>query len=274
MTSQARKAELFVNLHRRDGVFLIPNPWDAGSARILEAQGIESLATTSSGFAQTLGRHDGKVSPDEMYQHCAALCKVTTIPISADLENCYGDGPDEVAACLSRFSESGIVGASVEDYAPGSNARLYAFDHAVERVHAAVEAVAKLPFKFLLTARAENLLRGRNDIEDTIRRLQAFEAAGADVLYAPGLKSLEDVRLVAESVNRPINVLGTFLQQHTIGEIGDAGAKRVSTGGGLARLMVGALLAATNEMQSSGSQAWVANCAVFADIEAAFSQDE
>ena len=273
MTDQAQKTELFVNLHRRDGVFLIPNPWDAGSARILEAQGIESLATTSSGFAQTLGCHDGKVSPDEMFQHCAALCEATTIPISADLENCYGDGPDEVAVCLSRFAESGIVGASVEDYAPGSNARLYDFDHAVERVHAGVEAAAKLPFKFLLTARAENLLRGRNDIEDTIRRLQAFEAAGADVLYAPGLTSLDDVRLVTQSVDRPVNVLGTFLHQHTIDEIGAAGAKRVSTGGGLARLVVGALLAATHEMQSTGSQSWVANCAGFADVETAFSPD-
>jgi len=273
MNDQARKAELFVNLHRKEGVFLIPNPWDVGSARILEAQGIESLATTSSGFAQTLGRHDGRVSPEEMFQHCSALCDATTIPISADLENCYGDAPDEVAACLTWFAESGIVGASVEDYTSGSNAHLYDFEHAVERVHAGVEAVAKLPFKFLLTARAENLLRGRDDIEDTIRRLQAFEAAGADVLYAPGLKSLEEVRLVAESVNRPINVLGPFLPNQTIDEIGAAGAKRVSTGGGLARLMVGALLAATREMQDSGSQSWVANCAVLADVEAAFSKD-
>ena len=196
MTDQAKKAELFANLHKREGVFLIPNPWDAGSARILESQGIEALATTSSGYAQTLGRLDGNVSPDEMFQHCVSLCNATTIPISADLEDCYDDSPDLVATCLVKFAESGIVGASVEDYAPGSDAHLYDFDHAVERVQAGVEAVAKLPFKFTLTARAENLLRGSDDIDDTIRRLQAFEAVGADVLYAPGLKSLEDVRLV------------------------------------------------------------------------------
>jgi len=273
MSIQAKKSEAFVRLHERGNVFLIPNPWDVGSARVMESQGFGSLATTSSGFAQTLGRHDGQVSADEMLQHCTTLCAATAVPISADLENCYADNPDEAAKCLLRFVETGIVGASIEDYAPGPEARIYDFEHAVERVHAAVEAVSTLPYKFTLTARAENLLRGVNDIDDTIKRLQAFEAVGADVLYAPALKTMDEIHLVASSVNRPINVLGSFLREHTIEEIGGAGATRVSTGGSLARLMLGTLLAATSELQSNGGMSWISNCAGTADVEAVLAKD-
>lgn len=273
MSVQAEKAKVFEELHQKDGVFVIPNPWDIGSARLLESLGFTSLATTSSGFAQTLGRNDGQVTPDEMFRHCADLCASTSIPISADLENCYGDQPEEVAHCLERFAESGIVGASVEDFAPKPDSLIYDFDHAVERVHAAVEAVSKFSFKFMLTARAENLIRGKIDIEDTIRRLQAFEKAGADVLYAPGLRTLDDVRLVVKSVSTPLNVLAPPLHKHTVADIGETGAKRVSTGGSLARLAAGVLVSAGSALLEDGSQHWIADTIEFAAIETAFSQE-
>ncbi len=273
MSIQAKKADAFVRLHESDHLFMIPNPWDVGSARVMENQGFRSLATTSSGFAQTLGRQDGQVTADEMLQHCVTLCAATAVPISADLENCYADDPEEAAKSLLRFAETGIVGASIEDYTPGPEARIYDFEHAVERVHAAVDAVSKLPYKFTLTARAENLLRGIDDIDDTIKRLQAFEAVGADVLYAPALKTMDEIRLVASSVSRPINVLGSFLRDHTIEDIGAAGATRVSTGGSLARLMLGTLLSATNEMRSNGGMGWISNCAGIKDVEAALANN-
>jgi len=267
MVTQAEKAAAFEELHSRAGVFAIPNPWDVGSACLLEALGFECLATTSSGFAQTLGRTDGAVSLEEKFRHCSELCAATTIPISADLENCFGDSPESVASCIERFAESGVVGGSVEDFTGDENHPIYDFTLAVERVSAAVEAAAKLPFKFMLTARAENLLRSTRDIDDTIKRLQAYETAGADVLYAPLLISLNEVRLVSSSVNKPINVLGTPLHEYSVNDIGSAGAKRVSTGGGLARLVAGTLLGAGASLRDKGSLAWVADIASVADID-------
>ncbi len=263
METQLEKARRFVDLHGRSGAFLIPNPWDAGSARLLESLGFEALATTSSGFAQSMGRLDGSVGFDEKLQHCRALAEATTIPISADLENGFADTPDDVADAVRLVADTGVVGASIEDY-DGSD--VYEFDLAVDRVRAAAETARALHVPFTLTARAENLLRGRMDIDDTIRRLRAFSDVGADVLYAPGLNTLDDVRQVVRAVDKPVNVLAPFIPNVTFGELEDAGATRISVGGALANACIGTLLAAGKEMLSSGSFGWLSGSASRADI--------
>ena len=258
---QKQKAEKFVSLHERQDVFVIPNPWDIGSARMLESLGFEALATTSSGFAQTLGRSDGDVSLDEKMRHCRALSDATGVPISADLENCFGDDPESVAVCITRGAEAGLVGGSVEDYTGNPDQPIYELSLAVERVAAAVDAAAQLPFPFTLTARAEQLLRAEHDLEETIKRLQAYEAAGANVLYAPALRSLDEVRLVVAETGLPVNVLGTFLPAHSVQEIGEAGARRVSIGGGLARLIARKAIDTASQLRSDGDLSWAANTA-------------
>ena len=185
MTTQRERAERFQALHRRAGAFVIPNPWDAGSARILAALGFEALATTSAGFAFSIGRRDGAITRDDALAHARVIAAATDLPVSADLENCFGDDPKTVAETIRLSGQTGLVGGSVEDFSGDPKRPLYEFGHAVERVAAAAEAARALPFPFTLTARAENFLRGRTDIDDTIKRLQAFEKAGADVLYAP-----------------------------------------------------------------------------------------
>lgn len=268
MTSQLEKGEQFTAMHQRSGAFIIPNPWDSGSARLLEGLGFEALATTSSGFAQTLGRLDGTVSRDEKMEHCRALASVTRIPVSADLENGFADDPDGVAATLRLAAEAGVVGASIEDF---SGERIYDFDHAVERIHACVEAVRSFDCPFTLTARAENLLRGRDDLDDTVRRLEAFATAGADVVYAPGLKSMSDVRVVTAAVDKPVNVLATMLPGVTLAELDEAGVKRVSIGGALANAVIGTVLQAGREMLTAGSFGWQSGMASRADIDSLLS---
>ena len=191
MATQIERAERFKALHAREGAFVIPNPWDPGSARLLAGLGFEALATTSAGFANSLGRLDGHVTLNEMIEHCRSLCAATDLPVSADLENCYADDPAKAAATILLAAQAGLVGGSIEDYSGNPANPIYEFELAVERVHDAAEAARSLDFPFTLTARAENLLRGRRDLDDTIRRLQAFEAAGADVLYAPALTTLD-----------------------------------------------------------------------------------
>ncbi len=254
--TQAEKAQRFQALHSRAGVFVIPNPWDAGSARILEALGFEALATTSAGYAFSVARLDGEVGLEEMIGHCRELCAATSLPVSADLENGYADDPKKAAQTLVRGAEAGLVGGSIEDYSGDPAKPIYDFTLAVERVQASVEAVRKLPFHFTFAARAENLIRGVNDLDDTIRRLKAFEAAGADVLYAPGLKTLEEVRRVTSALGKPVNVNMTGLHHTTVKQLGEAGAKRISTGGALARAAIAALLRAGREMQSTGGFTW------------------
>ena len=247
MTSQQRKAAAFRALH--DGEpFVIPNPWDAGSARVLEALGFEALATTSSGFAFTLGRLDGAATIDEVVAHAAELDRATDLPVSVDLENGYGDSPETVANAIGRIATAGAVGASIEDYDPSG--RLYEQDHAVERVAAAVEQARALDFPFVLTARAENHIRGNPDLDDTIARLQAFEAAGADVLYAPGLRTAEEIRTVCEAVTRPVNVLS--VPGLSMAEIVEAGAQRVSVGGALTWVAVNAFADAARSIREHG----------------------
>lgn len=265
------KARAFTELHSRDEVFVVPNPWDIGTARLLEGLGFSALATTSSGFAQSLGRADGQVSLEEKLEHCRALSAATNVPISADTENCFGDSPEEVADCIRRIGETGVVGASVEDFTGNPATPFYEFNLAVERVSAAVEAARSLPFPFVLTARAEQLLRADHNLEEAIRRLAAFEAAGADVLYAPALKTLDEVREVCTSVTAPVNVLGTFLPGHTVAEIGAAGARRISVGGGLARAFVRAFIDSATELGREGSFAWAANAASAGEVDKLFS---
>jgi 2-methylisocitrate lyase-like PEP mutase family enzyme len=246
--SQEAKGAAFLALHEGEP-FLIPNPWDAGSARVLEALGFPALATTSSGFAFTLGRVDGGATLDEVADHVRALASATRVPLSVDLENGYGHAPEASAAAITRVADAGAVGGSIEDWdAAGS---LYAFDHAVERVAAAVEASRALGFPFVLTARAENHLRGNPDLDDTIARLQAFERAGADCLYAPGLRTVDEIHAVCEAVGKPVNVLA--VPSLTAGEIFDAGAQRISVGGRLAWVAVAALARAAEQMRNEGS---------------------
>lgn len=256
MASQKERAEKFKALHERGGAFVIPNPWDAGSARLLAGLGFEALATTSAGFAHTLGRLDGQVTRAEAIEHCRTLCAAVALPVSADLENCFADEPKEAAATVLAGAEAGLVGCSIEDYSGDESKPIYDFGLAVERVHAAAEAARSLDFPFVLTARAENLLHGRHDLDDTIRRLQAFEAAGADVLYAPALTTLEEVRLVTGALSKPVNVLAPPLGGVTVAELSEAGAKRISLGAALARAALTALVRAGAEMRERGSFGW------------------
>lgn len=244
---QQRKAEAFRALHAGQA-FVIPNPWDAGSARVLEALGFEALATTSSGFAFTLGRLDGRVTLDEVVEHTLTLDSATELPLSVDLENGYGASPDAVALAITRVAAAGAVGGSIEDFDPSGH--IYERDHAVERVAAAAEAARNLGFPFTLTARAENHIRGNPDLADTIARLQAFAEAGADVLYAPGLQSSDEIRAVCQGVSRPVNVLA--LPGLSLAEIVAAGAQRVSVGGGLTWVAVRALADAAAAIRESG----------------------
>jgi 2-methylisocitrate lyase-like PEP mutase family enzyme len=247
VSTQERKADAFRALH--DGEpFVIPNPWDAGSARVLAALGFKALATTSSGFAFTLGRLDGSVTLDEVVEHAAELDGATDLPLSVDLENGYGAEPESAALAITRVAEAGAVGGSIEDYDPAGH--LYELDHAVERVAAAAEAARGLGFPFTLTARAENHLRGNPDLDDTVARLQAYDAAGADVLYAPGLATADEIRTVCDAVSKPVNVLAR--PSLSFAEIVDAGAQRVSVGGSLTWTAVNAFAAAATAIRDRG----------------------
>jgi len=227
---------------------VIPNPWDAGSARALAALGFQALATTSSGFAFTLGRRDGDVTLDEVIEHVRAIDAATELPVSVDLENGYGPEPEDAAQAIERAAEAGAVGGSIEDYDPAGH--LYEPAHAVERVTAAVEAARRLPFRFMLVGRAENHLRDNPDLDDTIARLQAYEEAGADALYAPGLRNVDEIRVVCDAVSRPVNVLA--VPDLSLAEIFGAGAQRVSVGGSLTWLAVKALADAAAAIRDHG----------------------
>jgi len=247
MSEQAAKGAAFRALHA-GGAFVIPNPWDAGSARVLAALGFRALATTSSGFAFTLGRLDGQVTLDEVAAHTSMLCRATDLPVSVDLEHGYGPKTSDVADAIARVAACGAVGASIEDYAAASG--LYPVDRAVERVAAAVESASALGFPFVLTARAENHIRGNPDLSDTIARLQAYERAGADVLYAPGLVTADEISAVCSAVTRPVNVLA--VPGLSLAEIAAAGATRVSVGGALTWVAARAFLDAATAIRDSG----------------------
>jgi 2-methylisocitrate lyase-like PEP mutase family enzyme len=258
MPTQTEKAATFRELHAQPGAFIIPNPWDVGTARLLATIGFRALATTSLGLANTLGRADSHVTRDEVIANCRTIAEATDLPVNADLENGFADEPELAAEAIRLAAEAGAVGGSIEDYTGNPAKPVYDFDFAVARVRAAVEAAHSLPVPLLLTARAENLIRGRDDLRDTIRRLQAFEEAGADVLYAPGLRNLDEVREIVQAVSRPVNVVTGWLDPDiTLTQLSETGAKRISVGGALSRLILTTFVKAVQAMQEEGSFAWM-----------------
>jgi 2-methylisocitrate lyase-like PEP mutase family enzyme len=265
---QHRRAVAFAELHRGPGAFVFPNPWDAGSARVLAGLGFKALATTSSGFAFTLGRSDGEADRDEVLAHCRALVAATPLPVAADLENGFAHDAAGVADTIRRAAAAGLVGGSIEDATGDPADPIHPIEVAVERVAAAVEAARALPFPFTLTARAENFLHGRPDLADTIRRLQAFEAAGADVLYAPGLTTEAEIRAVCDAVGRPVNVLaGSPALRASVADLGAWGVRRISLGGNLARTAVNALIGAATEIRDQGTFGYGVGVPSFQEID-------
>ena len=257
MTTQSEKAARFLELHRPGNPLLLPNPWDQGSARVLASLGFQALATTSSGFAATLGRLDGSVSRGEALAHAAAVVAATDLPVSADLENCFADDPAGVARTVVLAVEAGLAGCSIEDATGRADEPIYDSGLAAERVAAAAEAAHVGPVRLVLTARAENYLHGRPDLADTIARLQAYQAAGADVLYAPGLTSLGDIRQVVSALDRPVNVLAVG-GAPPVSELAEAGVSRVSVGGAFAFAALGALVDAATELRDKGTYGYLA----------------
>ncbi|HEY6549779.1 MAG TPA: isocitrate lyase/phosphoenolpyruvate mutase family protein [Solirubrobacterales bacterium] len=256
MADQADRAERFRALHEDEGLLLLPNPWDAGSAKLLASLGFEALATTSSGSAATLGRLDGSMTAEEAIASAAEIVEATDLPVSADLENGFADDPEGVAETTRLALAAGLAGVSIEDYNGREEAPFYDIDQATERVAAAVEAAHNGPARLVLTARAENHLRGIDDLGDTIARLQAYQEAGADVLYAPGLRSLEDIRQVVSSVDLPVNVLA-FPGVPSVPELAAAGVRRVSVGGSFAFAALGATVEAAQELLSKGTYGYL-----------------
>jgi 2-methylisocitrate lyase-like PEP mutase family enzyme len=251
--TQLQKAERFRQLHAQPGAFVIPNPWHAGSARILAALEFEALTTTSAGLAFTLGRRDGSATRAETLANARAIVDATDLPVAADLENGFGDSPQDAAETIRLAGETaGLVGGSIEDASRDPRKPIYDFQHAVDRVAAAVEAARALPFPFTLVARAENFLHGRPDLDDTIRRLQAYEAAGADVLYAPGITTREHIRTVCASVKKPVNVLVSASAPYSVAELAE----------------LGALVRAAREIQQKGTFGFLAEAAAYEDISA------
>lgn len=271
ITNQTEKGRIFRALHERNHAFIIPNPWDAGTARLLAHLGFEALATTSMGHALSRGKTDGSLTRDETLEYAAAIAAATNLPVSADLEKGFGDAPEEAAKTIRLAAVAGVVGGSIEDATGRPDDPIYELKHAIDRVRAAVEEARALPFTFTLTARAENYLYGRADIKDTIKRLQAFQEAGADVLYAPGLQSKDDIATVVRSVDRPVNVLmGLRGVQLSAAELSAMGVRRISVGSSLTRAALGAFMRAAKEMREKGTFTFAAEAANSADITAIF----
>lgn len=266
--STHEKALKFQQYHCRKQPLILPNPWDAGSAKILEALGFEALATTSAGLAFSLGRRDaeGSLSRDEILGNAKLIVEATSLPVSADLENGFGDSPDDVARTIHAAAQVGLVGGSIEDATGNRNYPIYDFNHAVERVIAGVEAARSLPFPFVFVARAENLLCGRADLDDTLRRLLAFQQAGADVLFAPGLPDLDAIRLVCSSLSKPVNVvMGLSGCKFTVDELAQSGVQRISLGSSLARAALGEFVRSAKEVKNSGTFTFADRAISFAE---------
>ena len=271
MQTQTQKAAAFRALHEREGAFIIPNPWDIGTARLLAHLGFEALATTSAGYAFSVGRRDNTVGREEMMEHVSSIVAATDLPVSADLENGFGDRPETVAETFRMAAEAGLAGASIEDFTGRAEDPLYEVELAAERVRAAVEVARALPFPFTVTGRAENFLVGRPDLQDAIRRLQAYQEAGADVLYAPGLTSREDIAAVVRSVDRPVNVvMGLQGVQLGLAELAEIGVKRVSVGSALSRAALGAFLRAGREMRERGTFTFAEEAVNYRELSAMF----
>ena len=269
--TQFDKANAFRALHEREGAFIIPNPWDLGTARLLAGLGFEALATTSAGYAFSAGRPDNSVGRDEMLAHVASVVSATSLPVSADLENGFGDSTEEVAETIRLAAATGLAGASIEDMS--SAHAIYEHEHAVDRIRAAAEVCRQLPAPFMLTARAENYLVGRTDLSDTIRRLQAYQDAGADVLYAPGLRTRHEIAEVVRSVDRPVNVvMGLQGVALSLAELSALGVKRVSVGSALSRAALGAFLRAAGELRDRGTFTFAETAANYRELNAMFSK--
>jgi 2-methylisocitrate lyase-like PEP mutase family enzyme len=270
MRTQLEKAELFRTLHQRPGAFIIPNPWDVGTAKLLAAMGFEALATTSLGLANMLGRVT--VNREMILENCRAIVAATDLPVNVDLENCGADAPRPAAEAIRLAAAAGAVGGSIEDFTGNPQKPIYDFSLALERVQAAAEVARSLPIPFTLTARAENFLYGRADLDDTIRRLQAFEAAGADVLYAPGLHDLATIRTVVAALKKPFNLVMGFADPTlTVAQLSDAGVKRISVGGALSRVALASFLRCAREMKDGGSFTYVREMAPIRELKAAFA---
>jgi 2-methylisocitrate lyase-like PEP mutase family enzyme len=275
MLTQAEKGLAFADLHKRAGTFIIPNPWDVGSARLLTHLGFEALATSSAGYAFSIGKTDNSVGRDAMLAHAASVAAATDLPVSIDLENGFGDRPEFVAETIRLAAASGAVGGSIEDATQRSDDPIYERSLAIERIRAAAEVVLALPFPFILTARCENYLVGKPDLKDTIERLQTYQEAGADVLYAPGLTTKEDIATVVSSVDRPVNVLmalkGVDL---SLSELSTMGVKRISVGSALARCALTALLRGAREMREHGTFRFADDAETFRNINSLFATDK
>jgi 2-methylisocitrate lyase-like PEP mutase family enzyme len=271
MRSQLETAHKFRQLHEQDRAFIIPNPWDIGTARLLELLGFPALATTSAGYAFSRGRPDNAVGRDQMIAHLMEIASATDLPVSADLENGFGDSPEAVAETIRLAAATGVVGGSIEDATGRADDPIYAHEPAVERIRAAAEAARGLSFPFTLTARAENYLVGRTDLKDTIKRLQAYQEAGANVLFAPGLKNKDDIAAVVSSVDRPVNVIMGFPDvEFDLEQLSALGVKRVSVGGSLARAALGAFLRAARELRDQGTFAYAKDAISSKDINGMF----
>jgi len=267
MASQTEKGTVFRALHQRDHAFIIPNPWDVGTVRLLQSLGFEALATTSAGFAFSIGKPDGVVDRETMIAHAADMAAATDLPVSADLENGYGDDPADVAEAIRLAAGVGLAGCSIEDVAARRQQAPYELSLAAERIRAAAEVARSLAFPFTLTARAENYVIGRPDLRDTITRLQAFQEAGADVLFAPGLTIKQEIIAVIRSVDRPVNVvMGLQGVQLSLAELSQIGVKRVSVGSALSRAALGAFLRAAHEMQAHGTFTFAEDAVKYADM--------
>src|SRR5580704_4608762 len=254
MNTQTEKGEAFRKLHAKGSCFVIPNPWDQGSARILEHLGFKALASTSAGFAFSIATPDLGITKASLMTHLTGMCQATSVPISADLQNGFGNDPEDVAVTILQAAKTGIVGGSIEDASGDSGNAIYPLELAAERIRHAAVAAQSLGFKFTLTARAENYLYGRSDLKDTIRRLQAYQEAGADVLFAPGVKSRDDIRQLVSAVDRPVNVLiGMPGMTLTVADLQELGVTRISLGGSLARAAYGAMMKAAAEIQTQGT---------------------
>ena len=272
MLNQAEKGTTFAELHKRAGTFIIPNPWDVGSARLLAHLGFEALATSSAGYAFSIGKPDNAVGREAMLAHAAAVAAATDLPVSIDLENGFGDAPEIVAETIRLAAASGAVGGSIEDATGRVDDPLYERELAIDRIRAATEVVRTLPFRFMLTARAENYLVGKPDLKATIERLQMYQEAGADVLYAPGLTNKEEIATLISSVDRPVNVLmGLKGVKLTVADVSATGAKRISVGSGLARCALGAFLRAARDIREHGSFAFADDAIDYRTINSMFA---
>jgi 2-methylisocitrate lyase-like PEP mutase family enzyme len=259
MSTQAETAAAFAELHRREGTFIIPNPWDVGSACLLAHAGFEALATSSAGYAFSIGKADGQVGREQTLAHAAEVVAATGLPVSIDLENGFGDAPEDAAETIRLAAAAGAVGGSIEDR---TRTEIYDRALAAERIRAAAEVVHSLPFSFMLTARAENYLVGKPDLKDTIERLQMYQEAGANVLYAPGLTTKDEITTLVSSVDRPVNVLmGIKGVQLTLADLTAMGVKRISVGSTLARVALGAFLRAAHEMKDQGTFGFIEDAA-------------